>query len=152
MLMLAPRGCLYIPRPVPNTCGFVWRHIAQYWYSLTNLCTVGSPRKIELSMNNFHEKLPFWVILFSINHSPKFHWLCSHSLRGRIAVNKCLCGALYKSAKSAAQIRLEICRCQKLHLCLRKYMYFQCWCASTLALIQPRSQAPVLWNANIEAV
>ena len=23
-------GCLYIPRPVPNTCGFVWRHI-QDW-------------------------------------------------------------------------------------------------------------------------
>ena len=47
-------SCLYIPRPVPNVCGFVMSHctimrIRDYWYHV---------HKIELSMNNFHENFP----------------------------------------------------------------------------------------------
>ena len=113
------------------------------------MVAVGSTRKIELSMNNFQEKFPIFGSSYSpsTTHPSFTDYACKHSLKGRIAVNKRLCGAFYKSTKSAAQIRLEICQCQKLHLCLRKYMYFQCWCISTPGLTQPRSQAPLLQNA-----
>ena len=117
------------------------------------MVTVGSTRKIKLSMNTFMKNYHFGSSYSPSTTHPSFtDYACKHSLKGRIPVNKRLRGALYKSAKSAAQIRSEICQCQKLHLCLRKYMYFQCWCISTPGLTQPCSQAPLLQNANIEAV
>ena len=59
-IVQAVSSCLYIPRPVPNTCGFVWRHL-QNWLQLKIF--IESLRYSLLNLSAHTLKREYFVIL-----------------------------------------------------------------------------------------